>query len=130
MVEFATSSKSKKSAQESSSASSTGVSDIDDAANGTTQIPRENDRKSSKKKRKWRTKDGGADEVDGGRSLAKRRNSLHKAARDPRDEPEGAQPKKVKPKGTVTRSPSPVIDFDGLSRPSKSRLDRGHISNR
>lgn len=52
----------------------------------------------------------------------KRRNSLGKAARDPRDEPHIK--KKVKsttPNGTQnvrTRSPTPIIDFDGLSRPS------------
>ncbi|KAK9414008.1 putative GTP cyclohydrolase 1 [Seiridium unicorne] len=124
MVEFATANKSKKPTQDSSGASSTGVSDIDDAANGSAQTARENDRKSSKKKRKWRSKDGGADEIDGGRSLAKRRNSLHKAARDPRDEPEGKQRKKPKPEGVVTRSPSPVIDFDGLSRPSRGTRER------
>ncbi|KAK6072718.1 GTP cyclohydrolase i [Seiridium cupressi] len=124
MVEFATASKSKKPTQDSSGASSTGVSDIDDAANGSAQTARENDRKSSKKKRKWRSKDGGADEIDGGHSLAKRRNSLHKAARDPRDEPEGKQRKKPKPEGVVTRSPSPVIDFDGLSRPSRGTRER------
>lgn len=44
-----------------------------------------------------------------------RRHSLSKAARDPRDNPS--------PTGTqelaISRSPSPLIDFDGLSRPSK-----------
>jgi GTP cyclohydrolase IA len=119
MVEFATTSKAKKPAQDSTSSSSTGVSDIDDAANGSTKAPGESDRKADRKKRKWRSKDGGADEIDGGRSLAKRRNSLHKAARDPRDEPEGKRRRKPRAEESVTRSPSPVIDFDGLSRPSK-----------
>lgn len=56
-----------------------------------------------------------------------RRNSLGKAARDPRDEP----PKKKKVKkalvngdGTKTRSPSPVISNDGLSRPSAGTRER------
>lgn len=48
-----------------------------------------------------------------GRALKKRRHSLSKAARDPRDE---ASPIELE---SGTRSPSPVIDFDGLSRPSE-----------
>lgn len=57
-------------------------------------------------------------------AFSQRRNSLAKASRDPRDEP---IPKKrrasaVPEEGTAvvkaSRSPSPVIDFDGLSRPS------------
>ena len=48
------------------------------------------------------------------RGRSKRRHySISKAARDPRDE---ASPTEPEP---GTRSPSPVIDFDGLSRPSK-----------
>lgn len=52
-----------------------------------------------------------------------RRNSLGKAARDPRDEPFVKKPKAKKQQeqqqdASVTRTPSPVIDFDGLSRPS------------
>lgn len=127
MAELAASTKAKKPAQDSSSVSSSGVSDIDDAVNGSVQPPSKSDRKSSKKKRKQRSKDGGIDEwypEDGGRSLSKRRNSVLKAARDPRDEPEGKKRKKVKVEGTVTRSPSPVIDFDGLSRPSKTPRKR------
>jgi GTP cyclohydrolase I len=63
-----------------------------------------------KKKRKHRDKTS-----KNGRSIKKRRHSMSKAARDPRDE---ASP--VEDAGT--RSPSPVIDFDGLSRPSKSNV--------
>jgi GTP cyclohydrolase I len=57
-------------------------------------------------------------------AFSQRRNSLAKASRDPRDEP---MPKKrrasvVPEEGSAvvktSRSPSPVIDFDGLSRPS------------
>ncbi|KAF4340195.1 GTP cyclohydrolase I [Fusarium beomiforme] len=64
-------------------------------------------------------------------AFAQRRNSLAKASRDPRDEP---VPKKrrattaptVPEEGAVakTRSPSPVIDFDGLSRPSRGTRER------
>ncbi|KAH6974739.1 putative GTP cyclohydrolase 1, partial [Ilyonectria destructans] len=49
---------------------------------------------------------------------------LGKAARDPRDEP--AAKKTKLPPGR--RSPSPITDFDGLSRPSsgtRSRIDEG-----
>ncbi|KAI1848606.1 hypothetical protein JX266_005465 [Neoarthrinium moseri] len=111
-------------APDQSSNSSTGVSDIDDAVNGNAHHARDSSKKSSKKKRKWRSKDGGADEFEGRSSLSKRRNSLHKAARDPRDEPEGKQRKKVKAEGVITRSPSPVIDFDGLSRPTRGTRER------
>ncbi|KAI0123445.1 GTP cyclohydrolase I [Xylariales sp. AK1849] len=127
MVEFAEPLKSsKKATREQSRSSSTGLSDIDDAVSDGTQAPSPaRDRKSSKKKRKWRSKDGAADEVNGGKSLAKRRNSLSKAARDPRDEPEGKRRKKAKvAEESSTRSPSPVIDFDGLSRPTRGTRER------
>ncbi|EJT70117.1 GTP cyclohydrolase 1 [Gaeumannomyces tritici R3-111a-1] len=55
--------------------------------------------------------------------LSHRRLSLTKAARDPRDEPPPPPPPA---KIDESRSPSPVIDFDGLSRPSvgtRARLD-------
>ncbi|EPE02823.1 gtp cyclohydrolase 1 [Ophiostoma piceae UAMH 11346] len=76
-----------------------------------------------------------------------RRHSMSKAARDPRDEPESSlktrSPTPLEaigeaagvsaaltksPKTATTRSPSPVIDFDGLSRPSigtRNRLEEG-----
>ncbi|PTD04260.1 GTP cyclohydrolase 1 [Fusarium culmorum] len=63
-------------------------------------------------------------------AFSQRRNSLAKASRDPRDEP---IPKKrrasaVPEEGTAvvkaSRSPSPVIDFDGLSRPSRGTRER------
>lgn len=44
-----------------------------------------------------------------------RRLSVSKPARDPRDDP---SPQRAAEEVTETRSPSPVIDFDGLSRPS------------
>lgn len=50
-----------------------------------------------------------------GESDSKRRHSVSKPARDPRDDPSPARPP---PKDAGTRSPSPVIDFDGLSHPS------------
>lgn len=64
-----------------------------------------------------------------------RRSSVSKPARDDRDKPEPARKKKKrKTKAnaptpeetgeTSTRSPSPVIDFDGLSRPSRGTRER------
>lgn len=50
-----------------------------------------------------------------GDSNSRRRHSVSKPARDPRDNPSPARPA-LEVAGT--RSPSPVIDFDGLSRPS------------
>ena len=49
------------------------------------------------------------------RKKKSRRNSLSKAPRDPRDGVDSPIEQDV-----GTRSPSPVIDFDGLSKPSES----------
>ncbi|KAF5615850.1 GTP cyclohydrolase I [Fusarium sp. NRRL 25303] len=65
-------------------------------------------------------------------AFAQRRNSLAKASRDPRDEPlprkrRAAAPQSVPEEdGALVkiRSPSPVIDFDGLSRPSRGTRER------
>ncbi|KAF4471093.1 GTP cyclohydrolase I [Fusarium albosuccineum] len=93
------------------------------------------DDSSRRKKRRDRKngdkKKNGAVAVNGAKpsAFAQRRNSLAKASRDPRDEP---VPKKkrtaavVEEEGAVakTRSPSPVIDFDGLSRPTRGTRER------
>lgn len=68
-----------------------------------------------KRKRKQKGEKGG--KVNG--SHAKRRHSVSKPARDPRDNPSPTRPN-LELAGT--RSPSPVIDFDGLSRPSTCTL--------
>ncbi|KAI4860556.1 GTP cyclohydrolase I [Hypoxylon rubiginosum] len=112
-----------------SSSSVTGVSDIDDSVNGSEKQTRGSSRGdsklSSKRKRRRRAKDGGISEMNGHSSVSKRRTSISKAARDPRDEPPGKERKKrVKVEGPDTRSPSPVIDFDGLSRPSRGTRER------
>ena len=81
-------------------------------------------RKRKKQKRTKESSDGFL--VNGsahGSASRTRKNSLSKAARDPRDEPEKKARKKRKKTEAAepeTRSPSPVIDFDGLSRPSPS----------
>ncbi|KAI1138618.1 GTP cyclohydrolase I [Hypoxylon sp. FL0543] len=110
----------------SSSSSAIEVSDIDDSANGSEKRARGDNRDdgtSSKKKKKRRAKDGGISEINGHTSSAKKRHSISKAARDPRDEP-SKKKQKTKPEGTETRSPSPFIDFDGLSRPSLGTRER------
>ena len=66
------------------------------------------------KKRKRKSKSEKGTKVNGESSKKKRRHSVSKPARDPRDQ---ASPATSEP-GAGTRSPSPVIDFDGLSRPS------------
>ncbi|KAI1505690.1 GTP cyclohydrolase I [Biscogniauxia marginata] len=117
-------------APEASNSSVTGPSDADDSVNGGLKRTRDDDRderKASKKKKRRRTKDGGILEINGHANSSKRRNSLRKAARDPRDEAPGKKQKKSKSdksEGTETRSPSPVIDFDGLSRPSRGTRER------
>ncbi|KAI1802918.1 GTP cyclohydrolase I [Daldinia bambusicola] len=112
---------------ESSNNSNTGVSDIDDSVNGSDRQERSqsrDERRADKKKRRRRVKDGGISEINGHSKSLKRRNSISKAARDPRDEPRGKKQKKTKNEGAETRSPSPVIDFDGLSRPSRGTRER------
>lgn len=98
------------------------------------------DERTSKKRKHHKHLNGGAHD---------RRGSLSAPARDPRDIPERPKKKSKKPKqkepsvqekgeengaeavgkastptGTNTRSPSPVIDFDGLSRPSRGTRER------
>ncbi|KAF4611382.1 hypothetical protein G7Y89_g15631 [Cudoniella acicularis] len=86
--------------------------------NGTSKRKSDEEAHSSKK-RKRKSKSEKGSKVNG--SLFKRRHSMSKPARDPRDEASPARP----PKGDGdTRSPSPVIDFDGLSRPSLGTRER------
>lgn len=101
------------------------------------------DERSSKKRKHHKHPNGASHD---------RRGSLSAPARDPRDIPEHPKKKKGKktkqkvaaipeqdneensnmqmvekvstPTGTNTRSPSPVIDFDGLSRPSRGTRER------
>jgi hypothetical protein len=82
--------------------------------NGTLKRKSESDGQSSKKKKKKAKSERGA-KVNG-IPHSKRRHSVSKPARDPRDE---ASPLRPPQELGWIRSPSPVIDFDGLSRPSK-----------
>ncbi|TGJ81248.1 hypothetical protein E0Z10_g7518 [Xylaria hypoxylon] len=130
MVQFAeTKTSDPDSVSEPSSSSVTGPSDVDDSVNDSVKQTGngvKDARKAAKKRKRRRAKDGGISEGNPRSSSSKRRNSLSKAARDPRDEPERKRKKKAKPEAedTVTRSPSPVIDFDGLSRPSRGTRER------
>jgi hypothetical protein len=89
------------------SANESAVASPDEHPNRTSQNDTMQEDEESRKKRKRDKK------KSRGRSLKRRHYSISKAARDPRDE---ASPTEPEP---GTRSPSPVIDFDGLSRPSK-----------
>ncbi|EWZ02651.1 GTP cyclohydrolase I [Fusarium oxysporum f. sp. radicis-lycopersici 26381] len=89
-------------------------------------------RRRRRERKEKKRKNGDAIAVNGAKpsAFAQRRNSLAKASRDPRDEPipkkRRAAPQSVPEEGAVvkTRSPSPVIDFDGLSRPSRGTRER------
>ncbi|KAI7765958.1 hypothetical protein LZL87_001071 [Fusarium oxysporum] len=89
-------------------------------------------RRRRRERKEKKRKNGDAVAVNGAKpsAFAQRRNSLAKASRDPRDEPipkkRRAAPQSVPEEGAVvkTRSPSPVIDFDGLSRPSRGTRER------
>lgn len=129
MVEFVEPKGEKRPEEQSSG--SVSPSDADDSNHG-----RKTSRKLRHKKRKSEnaTANGVADNDEHHTSSSKRRNSLSQAARDPRDEPEGKKKKRRKRSKddskdaeevqTFTRSPTPVIDFDGLSRPTVGTRQR------
>ncbi|KAF4873296.1 GTP cyclohydrolase 1 [Colletotrichum siamense] len=81
--------------------------------------------KRGKKDKSKRKREGDDAELNGN-SKKHRRPSLSRPARDPRDTTSSSSKKVKKPKNesAVTRSPSPVIDFDGLSRPSIGTRER------
>jgi GTP cyclohydrolase I len=99
----------KVSSDNSTDVSNRGI-DAEESVNGS-KSHNSTDVEGHKKKRKHKEK---KPREDGKRPIKKRRHSISKAARDPRDE---ASPLEPEP---GTRSPSPVIDFDGLSKPSTS----------
>lgn len=108
----------------SGSPSSSASSADGGSLNGDRKRRRRNGKERSSKKRQH---DGSVEIINGGHARTERRESLSKAARDPRDIPEPRKKhkkqhtttKEPKEGGKITRSPSPVIDFDGLSRPSE-----------
>lgn len=84
-----------------------------EAVNGKQKRKTDSDGEMSKKRRKSKDKSA---KTNGTKS--KRRHSVSKPARDPRDEAI-ATDSSGKESDSVVRSPSPLIDFDGLSKPSK-----------
>lgn len=74
-------------------------------------------KKEGKDKRRRRKAKAGQDGEQPRRKKT-RRNSLSKAPRDPRDGVDSPVEQEI-----GTRSPSPVIDFDGLSKPSENSHD-------
>jgi hypothetical protein len=88
------------------SANASAVASSDEHPSGTSQNAPTQEDESRKKRQSDRKKPSG-------RSLKRKHYSISKAARDPRDE---ASPTEPEP---GAQSPSPFIDFDGLSRPSK-----------
>lgn len=89
-----------------------GTSTSDGGQNGKDKAGLRKEDDTQKKRRRRNKPKNAAD----GRPMKKtRRNSLSKAPRDPRD---AASP--IISPAPDTRSQSPVIDFDGLSRPSKA----------
>ncbi|KAK6855682.1 GTP cyclohydrolase [Apiospora arundinis] len=131
MVEFAETSSDKKLEEHSSGNSAVSPSDADDSTQG-----KKSSRKSRHKKRKndSTTANGTVENSEQHAHAGKRKNSLSQAARDPRDEPEGKKKKKRRKESKdgskaieevpFTRSPTPVIDFDGLSRPTRGTRQR------
>lgn len=83
-------------------------------------------RRKRRERKERKRKNGEVAAVNGAKpnAFSQRRNSLAKASRDPRDEPvpkkrrASAVPEEGGAVVKASRSPSPVIDFDGLSRPS------------
>jgi GTP cyclohydrolase I len=95
-------------------------SEPDNTLNGALKRKSESESLSSKKKKKKSKSERGPkiNRI----SYSKRRHSVSKPARDPRDE---ASPLRPSEGLAGTRSPSPVIDFDGLSRPSRCHCPTG-----
>ncbi|KAK4093766.1 hypothetical protein Purlil1_2100 [Purpureocillium lilacinum] len=87
-------------------------------------------RRNRNRSRKSRSPNGDVAVVNGTASARRpsafdqRRNSLGKAARDPRDEPPPKKRAPVAGQGQKVRPPSPVIDYDGLSRPTRGTRER------
>lgn len=76
------------------------------------------------KKRSRKSRGDKSTKVNGSKSLSKRRHSVSKPARDPRDQASLPESPREDDDAAAVRSPSPVIDFDGLSKPSKCSLRR------
>lgn len=104
---------------------------VSSANGGKSRSKKNKDGRDKTSKKRAHADDDKSSELNGTRQIAERRSSVSKPARDFRDKPEPS-PKKKKKRKTIedavaeptTRSPSPVIDFDGLSRPSRGTRER------
>lgn len=76
------------------------------------------------KKRSRKSRGDKSTKVNGSKSLSKRRHSVSKPARDPRDQASLPESPREDDDAAAVRSPSPVIDFDGLSKPSLGTRER------
>lgn len=110
MVQFTTVPKTAKDDEESIKTENASVSASERPPNGGPK-PTGGAEEEGSRKRKRRRDKGSKNGGNGKR----RRHSISKAARDPRDE---ASPADSPADEEAIRSPSPVIDFDGLSHPS------------
>ncbi|KAL2019146.1 hypothetical protein VTK56DRAFT_10018 [Thermocarpiscus australiensis] len=122
-------------------------SGFESASGASGESEKDTKRSKSKNSSKKRSHDGDPKSLNitagpnGTHPIAERRSSVSKPARDVRDKPEPSPKKKKRktasaPSGvqlssiadeggeSSTRSPSPVIDFDGLSRPSVGTRER------
>ncbi|KAJ4286876.1 GTP cyclohydrolase 1 [Collariella sp. IMI 366227] len=96
------------------------------AANGGKSNKRSKSRDNGKKRSRDADSKTTSTTAPNGAHIGERRSSVSKPARDFRDKPE-PPPKKKKRKTRRTLDslpPSPVIDFDGLSRPSAGTRER------
>lgn len=92
------------------------------SVDGDAKPPQKSENAKQRRKRERKAREEAA---TNGVITKKRRHSMSKPARDLRDEPETPPvSKKARSSGKETRSPSPFIDFDGLSRPSAGTRER------
>ncbi|KAL3423121.1 GTP cyclohydrolase i [Phlyctema vagabunda] len=119
MVEFANSSPNTKETGRRAQADGEFTSASDKTSNGSLKRKGGEGEDGSRKKKK-KNKDRSSKSE---KSSHRRRHSLSKAARDPRDEASSVD-SVDSPREEAVRSPSPVIDFDGLSHPSRGTRER------
>lgn len=99
-----------KTDEESGKADSASISASERLTNGASTLKGGADDEVSRTRKRRRDKGSKSGGIE-----KRRRHSISKAARDPRDE---ASPANSPTAEEAVRSPSPVIDFDGLSHPS------------
>ncbi|KAK0117866.1 GTP cyclohydrolase 1 [Cadophora gregata] len=120
MVQFANPPSKSNDSDSENAVKMTGLNSSDqEIPNGSTLRSGSGAEEGSSKKRMRKHKSEKSAKING--SHSKRRHSVSKPARDPRDE---ASPARTQKETAGTRSPSPVIDFDGLSRPSVGTRER------